>query len=192
MVALKKNVTAPQSQLIWSYVFRPDTTSKFADNKYKQNARYFAENADKMKEILDDLAAQACKKLGVDKLDNNLYTVPKDKDKNPIEGAIEVKFKTTSAPTVFDAKKNRITAAQVPGYKDNCMLGMGHVVFQVSPMVVSGRNYGVLYLQGVQITDLNTGGINMDDLVDIDDGFVAESPMEDEGEQDDIPDFAAK
>lgn len=191
MPELKKNVISPKGLLIWSYVFSPDTTSKFADGKFKQNQRFFGEEAEKMKADLDELAVKAAEALGVDKIDNTLYSVPKDKDKKPIVGAIEVKYKTKTAPMVLDGKKNRLTQSQVPGYKDNCQLGQGHVVYQASPMAVSGRNYLTLYLQAVQITDLSTGGVDMDMFEEVDDGFVAEAPVTNEEVDDNAPDFAA-
>lgn len=196
MPELKKNTITPEGQLIWSYVFAPDTTSKFQDGKYKINHRYIGDEADQIKAILDDLEAKACKELGVDKIDNKLYSVPKDKDKKEIEGAIEVKFKSKNAPMVIDGKKNRLTQAQVPGYKDNCMLGRGHVVFAAKPTKVSGKNYLPLYLQAVQITDLSTGGVDMDMFEEVEDGFVADSnsqpDSQDEGEPtDELPDFAS-
>lgn len=194
MPELKKNVITPEGLLIWSYVFAPDTTSKFADNKYKINHRYFGEEATKMKKILDELSKKAEDQLG-SKIDNKLYTIPKDKDKNEIKDAIEVKFKTKTAPMVLDGKKNRLSSAQVPGYKDNCMLGTGHVVFSAVPMEVSGKKYLPLYLQAVQITDLTTGGVDLDMFTEVEDGFVADTtaPSNDEGSSDvNIPDFAAQ
>jgi hypothetical protein len=194
MPELKKNIIAPTSALIWTYIFEPDNNSKFADGKYKQSARYFGEEATKMKEILDELASKAAKELGVDSIDQKLYKPAKDKDKKEIPGAIEVKFKSKTAPIVIDGKKNRLTQSQIPGYKENCMLGTGHVVFQASAMEVSGKNYLPLYLQAVQITDLSTGGVDMDMFSEVDDGFVADTSAvnNNEGASDDIPDFAAK
>lgn len=193
MPELKKNTIAPSSALIWTYIFAPDNNSKFADGKYKQSARYFGDEAVKMKQMIDELTEKACKELGVDKLDQQLYKPATDKDKKEIPGAIEVKFKSKTAPMVLDGKKNRLMESHIPGYKENCMLGTGHVVFQASAMNISGKNYMPLYLQAVQITDLSTGGIDMDMFEDVDDGFVADTSVSANsgGDTDDIPDFAA-
>lgn len=192
---LETNIPSQDGLIIWSYVFSPDTTSRFADNKYKVSKRYYGEEAEQMKSDLDTLAALAAEEMGVDKLDNNLYVVPKDKDKKPIPGAIEVKFKSKNAPPVVDGKKNRLQASDVPGYKDNCQLGTGMVIYSAKAQPVSGRNYLTLYLQAVQIKNLSGHAVDLDMFDDVEDGFVVDTTDTNDNTNeavDDIPDFASK
>ncbi len=196
MTKLKKIAFSPQGLLRWCYLFEPDTKSKFADDKYKTDLRLFGKEAEEFKAILDDLAAQAKEAEGSKKDVDPRYKTATDKDDKEIDGAIDIKFKTKDPIQVLDGKKNRLTKSQVPGYKPNCMVGEGVVIFQPEAMTVSGTTHLVLYLKGVQIRELGTSSIDLSELDEIEDGFVADEAVNDdvheEESEDELPDFAAK
>lgn len=205
MSAFKKNHFSPDGLLQWAYLFGTDSEGKYADDKYKVTHRYYGDAAEKIKEFFDGLVEEARQIL---KEENDMpddadlfmpYKPALDKEKKEIPGAIEVVYKTKNKPTVVDGLKNRLTKSAIPGYKDGMPIGSGVVCFRPFTWAITDRkgntDYGISggYLQAVQIRELSTGGVDLNGFEDYDDGFVADTSDDtDGGEEDDIPDFAAK
>ena len=204
MSDFKKNHFSPSGLLQWAYLFGVDSGGKYSDDKYKVTHRYYGEEAKKIKAQFDGFVKEATKVLTEEK---NMpkgtelfmpYKPALDKEKKEIPGAIEIVYKTKNKPTVVDAHRNRMTQAQLPGYKDGMPAGTGVVCYRPFTWAITDRkgntDYGIsAYLQAVQIVEASTGGVDLSGFDEYDDGFVADVDSNDGGvEEDDIPDFAAK
>ncbi len=207
MSDFKKNHFTPKGLLQWAYLFGTDSEGKYADDKYKVTLRLYGDEAKKMEEFFEGLKAEGTEILMDEKdmpKDEELFMPCKpalDKDKKEIPGAIEIVFKTKNKPTVVDGLKNKLTKADVPGYKDGMPIGEGVVCFRPFTWAMTDRkgntDYGISggYLQAVQIQELGAGGVDLDGFEDYHDGFVADTDApedNDEGEEDDMPSFASK
>lgn len=201
MSAFKKNHFSPEGLLLWNYVFETDSGDKYSDDKYKVTFRVYGDEAKEMIELIDSFIPEAQEILETsDDVVILPYKQALDKEKKPIDGAFDFTIKTKNKPQVVDGKRNRVTEKQIPGYKKKAPLGKGIVAFKPHAFSLTDRkgntDHGIgLYLQAVQILELSGGGVDLSQFEEHDDGFVVEDfPVNsnDGGQEDDIPDFAAK
>lgn len=193
---LKKNQVTPEGQFVWNYLFEADdeksAKNKYPSGKHSINVRFSGDEAKKMQEDIEVLTSLVLEESGADKLETNPLKEVKDKEGNIIDGMVEVKFKSANAPTVLDAKKNRIFKKNIPGYqKGSFGVGRGVVAYNPQEQTVSDKTYLSLYLQAAQLRELSQGGVDMDMFAEYDDGFAADGETYDVEAEDDIPDFAA-
>lgn len=145
----------------------PDTQGEYADNKYKTDLIL---TDGELKEVKKTIVAFAKENLpGCEKPD---LPIKSHRDKETGEVTWFLRFKSKRRPVIIDANRNRVPQGVEIGGGSKIRVGGTLNAYE------KGGNKGVnIYLNAVQVIQLQEGGFNRDDFDDYtgDDAYVAEA-----------------
>ena len=175
----KKTIVTPVGVAIYPHLNQPDV--KFGDPTYRCNLRLEGEDAKAFIAKLEEFKAEAKEHLGATK-DLVLPVVPAlDQDKNPIEGAFDIKCKTkaffkTPEGSLIENKISIVDSNKEPLDKSVAIWGGSKVRLALQIGAVSTAIYSGLMcrIQACQVIELVTGNQSPTDMFDKEDGYKAE------------------
>lgn len=159
----KVNFTTPIGVARYPKISQPDTTGDYADNKYKTDVVFSAEDLKAVKKVLTD--------FGKKEFGDKTFDIPvrEHKDKETGEVVTFVRFKSARKPMIIDAKRNRVPDGVDIGGGSKIRVGGTLNTYK------KGGNSGVnVYLNAVQVIELQTG-FNLNDFEEVEDGFEVET-----------------
>lgn len=188
-------VVSPAGTAGFSYLDRPDSEGKYADDKYKTQIRYDDPNVDLSRV---EKACRAAAKLEWGKVPEDLKMPFGPSTRDEDEGIIILKASSKFAPTVIDAKRNPLPEGVKVFGGDLIKLSAQTYPYEKTDQVievvngkkkrVTVKTYGVsLQLRGVQLLEKRGGAGGSDATNDFEDEDEYEA-IEDTSTDDDFAD----